>query len=171
MGLLGLAIQPSPSVLDRWLTLPADFHLLRTTCSYQRLDRPEQVAQADQVVVDHMETEYGTDIGLTSQREPAQATELLDPAEHLFDPSAGIGRFGLALIAGGTAVDDFLVATGEIGCHRFGHIPFAIAGWSGFSGQPPSFTSEAGHRPGLIQSLSTIRAVAAAAASPSPAAL
>jgi hypothetical protein len=59
----------------------------------------------DQVVGDHMQAEHGNDIGLAARLELAQAAELLGPADHLFDPSAGIDRFGVALMAGGTAID------------------------------------------------------------------
>ena len=52
-----------------------------------------------------MQTEYGTDIALPSQLELAETSELLDPAKDLFNPSAGMNRLGVALMAGGTAID------------------------------------------------------------------
>jgi hypothetical protein len=61
-----------------------------TPTSWHRLHRPEQVTQAEQVVGDHIATEYSTDIGLPSQFALAQAAELLDPANDLLDPSAGL---------------------------------------------------------------------------------
>jgi hypothetical protein len=65
----------------------------------------EQVAQADQVVGDHVQTEYGTDTFLAAQFELPQSVERLEPAERLLDSPSGIDRLGVAHVAGGAAID------------------------------------------------------------------
>ena len=63
------------------------------------------VAQADQVVGDHMQAKYGTDFVLAAQFELVQPAERLDPTVPLFDATAGIDRLGVAHMAGGAAID------------------------------------------------------------------
>jgi len=65
----------------------------------------EQVAQADQVVGDHVQTKHRTDVLSAAHFELAQPAPLLDPAKHLLDTAAGVDRLGLALVAGGAAID------------------------------------------------------------------
>ena len=96
-------------------------HLWATGCScrlhhgllLRRKLRQEQVAQADQVVGDHMQAKHGTDFVLAAQFELAQSAECLllrrslrlEPTEHLLDPPVGIDRLGIAHVTGGAAID------------------------------------------------------------------
>ncbi len=66
-------------------------HLWATTCSC-RLQRrgTEQVAQADQVVGDHVQTKHCAHLFGAAQFELAQTTPLFDLAKHLLDAAAGI---------------------------------------------------------------------------------
>lgn len=59
-------------------------HLWATTCSGCRHHRPEQVAQPDQVVGDHMQAKDST---------------------HLLDATARVNRLGVTLVAGRAAID------------------------------------------------------------------
>ena len=69
----------------------------------------EQIAEADQVVGDHVQTKHRSDLFGAAQFELAQTAPLvlqrrrlcLDPGKHLLDAPAGIDRHGVALVAGG----------------------------------------------------------------------
>ena len=75
------------------LIRPAGSRFWRTSPSLHYLRWSEQVAQSDQVVGDHVQTEYGTDIALPPQLELTQSAKLLDPAKDLLNAPAGkIGR-------------------------------------------------------------------------------
>ncbi len=73
----------------------------------------EQVAQADQVVGDHVQAKYGTDVLLAAQFELPQPSERLllrrslrlEPTKYLFDATASIDRLGVAHVTGGAAID------------------------------------------------------------------
>jgi hypothetical protein len=52
--------------------------------------RLEDVAQTDQVVSDHVQAKYTTDVFFAAHLELAQAAEFLDPAKNLLDAPAGI---------------------------------------------------------------------------------
>ena len=75
-------------------------HLWATGCSCHHHGGLEDVAQADQVVGDHVQPKYSADVVQPPQLELAQATELLllrrrlrlDPAKYLLDAAAGIDR-------------------------------------------------------------------------------
>ena len=80
-------------------------HLWATRCSCRCHGRPllrrrlrlEQIAQADQVVGDHV-----------------QAAPLFAPAKHLLDAAAGIDRLGVALVARGTPIDGRASKAGRV---------------------------------------------------------
>jgi hypothetical protein len=80
--------------------LPAEPYLWRTTWSCHDPHWPAEISQADQVVGDDKQTEYGTGLLLASQLELTEASELLDPAKDLLDPSAGMNRLDITLVAG-----------------------------------------------------------------------
>ena len=73
----------------------------------------EQVAQADQVVGDHVQVKHTAHLFDASQFELAQTTPLillrrrlrLDSGKHLLDAPAGLDRLGVALVAGGAAIN------------------------------------------------------------------
>ena len=65
----------------------------------------QQVAQAAQIVGDHVQTEHSTDFVMAAQFELAQSAERLEPTKYLFDPPAGIYLLGVAHVAGGAAID------------------------------------------------------------------
>jgi len=46
-----------------------------------------------------------THLACAAQFELAQAAPLFDPAEHLLDAPAGVDRLGVAVVAGGAAID------------------------------------------------------------------
>ena len=52
--------------------------------------RLEDVAQTDQVVNDHVQAKYTTDVFFSAHLELAQAAEFLDPAKNLLAAPAGI---------------------------------------------------------------------------------
>ena len=60
-----------------------------------------------------MQAKHGAHFLSAAQLELAQSAPLLDPAEHLLDPAAGVDRFAVALVARGAAVDRR--TTGAIG--------------------------------------------------------
>jgi len=96
-------------------------HLCATTCSCRRHRRFEQVAQTDQVVSDHVQAKYRTDVFGAAQLELAQAAPLLDPAKHLLDAAACVDRFGVALVAGGAPINGGTARAGgvlsDVRCH------------------------------------------------------
>ena len=80
-------------------------HLCATGFSCRLHGGLEQVAQADQVVVDHVQAKYGTDVLLAAQFELPQPSERLEPTKYLFDATACIYLLGIAHMAGGAAID------------------------------------------------------------------
>jgi hypothetical protein len=52
-----------------------------------------------------MQPEHRSDPGAASDLELPQARSLFDPAKHLLDPPPGVDRLGIAIMAGGAAVD------------------------------------------------------------------
>lgn len=80
-------------------------HFWPTCHSCRRHYRIEQVAQADQVVGDHVQAKHRTHLACAAQLELAQAAPLFDPAKHFLDAAAGIDRLGVALVAGCAAID------------------------------------------------------------------
>ena len=52
-----------------------------------------------------MQTKHRSDLFGAAQLELAQTAPLFDPAKHLLDAAAGIDRLGVALVAGGAAID------------------------------------------------------------------
>ena len=88
-------------------------HLWATDYSCRLHGWLEQVAQADQVVGDHVQTEHSTDSVLAAQFELPQSAERLllrrslrlEPTKYLFDRPAGIDRLGVAPVTGGAAID------------------------------------------------------------------
>ena len=52
-----------------------------------------------------MQAKHSAHLLGAAQLELAQTAPLLDPAEYLLDSTAGIDRLGVALMAGGAAVD------------------------------------------------------------------
>jgi hypothetical protein len=77
-------------VLPRWGGLIEAIwpHLWATTCSWSRRRHrcPEQIAQPDQVVGDHMQAKHCAHLLSAAQLELAQSAPLLDPAKYLLDP-------------------------------------------------------------------------------------
>ena len=100
--------RPISGDLPRWGFLEAASlaPLWATACSCSLHHcRFEQVAQPDQVVGDHVQAKHRTHLVGAAQLELAQTAPLLDPAKHLLDAAAGIDRLGVALVAGGAAID------------------------------------------------------------------
>jgi len=95
----------------------------------------EQIAQADQVVGDHVQAEHRSDLFGAAQLELTQPAPLLDPAKHLLNPAAGVDRLGVALVAGGAAINGR--ATRSVGV--LGHV--------GRDPDPPQF---GGHALGVV---------------------
>ncbi len=77
----------------------------------------QQVAQADQVVGDHVQAKHSTDFLGASQLELAQTAPLFYPAKHFLDAAAGVDRFGVALVARGTAINGGTAKAGGVLCH------------------------------------------------------
>ena len=138
------------------MATPQGSHLFMVTPCHRW---PEQTAQLDQVVGDPMQAKHGADLFGAAQLELAQSAPLLllrrrlrlDPAQHLLDATAGVDRLGVALMAGGAAIDGG--TTGAIGVlsdvrhqHRCGASPQQSPGCRS-SCRHPGFSG--GHRRGL----------------------
>jgi len=52
-----------------------------------------------------------------AQPELAQPSPLLDPAEYLLDAAVGVDRLGVALVAGGPAIDGGTTRAAGVQCH------------------------------------------------------
>ncbi len=52
-----------------------------------------------------MQAERRRDLFGAAQLELTQPAPLLDPAKHLLNPAAGVDRLGVALVAGGAAIN------------------------------------------------------------------
>ena len=107
---------------DSFLTSTAGSHLWPTRRSRRLHSRgTEQVAQADQVVGDHVQAEHSSDLWGAAQLELPQPAPLFDPAKHLFNPAAGVDRLAVALMPCGSAIDRGTTrASGVLGhvrCH------------------------------------------------------
>jgi hypothetical protein len=89
-------------------------HLWATSSSCRRHRRSEKVAQPDQVVGDHVQAKHCTHLFGAAQLELTQPTPLFDPAEHLLDAAAGVDRLGVALVAGGAAINGGTTRAGGV---------------------------------------------------------
>lgn len=85
-------------VLPLWgiLITAAWPHFRATRCSCRHHRWFDQIAQADQVVVDHVQAKHRADLFGAAQLELAQTAPLFDPTKHLLDAAAGIDRLGVA---------------------------------------------------------------------------
>ena len=80
---------------------------LWTKCCSCRLHRcgTEQIAEADQVVGDHMQVKHRSYLLGAAQFKLAQYAPLFDPSKHLLDAPAGIDRICVSLVAVGAPVN------------------------------------------------------------------
>lgn len=64
-----------------------------------------------------MQSKDSAHLACAAQLELAQPAPLLDPTKHLLDAAAGIDRLGVALVAGGAAIDGRTTRSSGVLCH------------------------------------------------------
>jgi hypothetical protein len=77
---------------------------IRRSCRLYRRGT-DQIAQADQVVGDHVQAKHRSDLFGAAQLELGQPAPLFDPAKHLLNPAAGVDLLSIALVACGAAIN------------------------------------------------------------------
>jgi hypothetical protein len=94
---------PIADVMSRWGCLITSGWAIRCACRHHR--RIEQVAQADQVLGNHMHAEHWAHLFGAEKLELVQTDPWLDRAKHLLNAAVGVDLLGVSLVAGGATLD------------------------------------------------------------------